>query len=382
MLRALILTLTLFALLPSHSTAQADGPGTNAALQYWRAFATMQKLSTVEEKLLETYLTIPLDDQAKALVAKSDYALRLMHQGAAMPKCEWGIDWKEEGVEGLLPQLGAARTLSAVACLRARIRMAEGKGSEAIQDLVDAMSLAHHASLDGSLIGVLVGYSIDARVYETLAAFLPKLDAKLLASLQKRLDDVPAANRPAIAIRQCEENTMDWLVRRIKLTNDKEGLINLLVSAGITDNKPGDKTAKAKAFVEECGGSGESMIKHIDELRPSYQHVAKILDLPFDQFEKANQLEMMKWSHNPVFKLLFPAVAKVRESQARADVRQALFKTALAIVRDGRDALKAHPDPIIGGQFEYHPFEGGFELQSKYKGPDGQTLKLTVGQRG
>jgi hypothetical protein len=116
-------------------------------------------------------------------------------------------------------------------------------------------------------------------------------------------------------------------------------------------------------------------------MRPSYALMAKILDLPPDQFDKEFKAESKKQENNPVFKVFFPAMTRVRDSQARAEVRQALFSAALAVVRNGKDALAAHPDPIAGDPFEYAAFEGGFELHSKYRGADGKELTLTVGQR-
>jgi hypothetical protein len=381
MLRASISMLTLLVLLPGRASADTDPLlGTNAALKYWRAFATMEKFTPDEEKQLANILTVPLDGQARALVTKAEYPLRLMHYGAALPHCDWAIDWKEEGVEALLPQLSAARALTSIACLRARMRFTEGRSAEAIEDGLAALTLGRHVSLDGSLIGVLVGYSIEARVNETLAVFLPRLDARLLDDLKRRLDVVPAGNLPALALRQCEENTVDWLISRVKRAKDKEGLVTLLGFLGESEEKPGGASGKARAFVEACGGSAEGIIKFAEEMRPSYARMAKILDLPPDQFEKEFKLESMKQAKNPVFKMFFPALVKMRESQARAEVRRALLSAALGIARNGRDALKAHPDPIVGGSFEYAPFEGGFELHSKLKGADGKTISLTVGQ--
>jgi hypothetical protein len=383
MLRALVPMMTLLILFPANASAEAaPSPGTNAALKYWRAFATMPKFTPAEEQRLANILTLPLDEQARAIVAKAEYSLRVMHSGAALPHCEWGIDWKEEGVEALLPQMTAARVLTSIACLRARMRFTEGQSTEAIEDLVAALTLGHHVSLDGSLIGVLVGYSIEARVYETLAAGLPRLDARLLANLKQRLDAVPAGNRPALAIRQCEENTLDWFSRRVKQAKDKESLVRLLSFLGVSEGKPDEGNRKARAFIEECGGSAEGVLKFIEEARPSYAQMARILDLPLDQFESESDRELKKQAKNPVSREFLPAVAKVRQSQARAEVRRALFGAALAVAREGRDALKSHPDPVAGGSFEYTPFEGGFELQSNFKGADGKSVKLTVGQRG
>jgi hypothetical protein len=109
--------------------------------------------------------------------------------------------------------------------------------------------------------------------------------------------------------------------------------------------------------------------------------MARILDLPPEQFKKEFESESQKRANNPVFKVFFPAMIKVRESQARAEVRQTLFAAALAVVRDGKKALTAHPDPIAGGLFKYTSFEGGFELRSTYKAAKGKPITLSVGQR-
>jgi hypothetical protein len=240
MLRALIATMTCFLLLGRASGDDNQQLRPNAALQYWRAFATLQKFTPADEKLLADSVIAPLDNHAREIVTKAEYALRLMHYGAALPHCEWAIDWKEEGVDGLLPQLIASRALTSIACLRARMRFAEGKSAEALDDAMDALTLGRHASLDGSLIGVLVGYAIEGKVKETLAVFLPKLDARLLADLKRRLDALPAGNRPALAIRQCEENTIDWLIHKVKSARDKESLVAMLGFVGLSEKDPGD----------------------------------------------------------------------------------------------------------------------------------------------
>jgi hypothetical protein len=109
--------------------------------------------------------------------------------------------------------------------------------------------------------------------------------------------------------------------------------------------------------------------------------MAEKMKLPLAQFEKEFEREMARQAGNPVFKLFFPALAKVRHSQARAEVRRTLLAAAFAVQVDGPDALKRHPDPVVGGPFEYTKFAGGFELRSKF-GQDGHPLFLTVGRRG
>jgi hypothetical protein len=49
---------------------------------------------------------------------------------------------------------------------------------------------------------------------------------------------------------------------------------------------------------------------------------------------------------------------------------------------DGPDALKKHPDPMVGGSFDHVAFAGGFELRSNWKLPDGKSVTLIAGRRG
>ncbi len=383
MLRALCLTLTLLVLPRGYASADdRPGPGANAALKYWQAFATLPKSSDAEQtKLTAEFLTMPLDDHARAVVSKAEYALRMMHQGAALPRCDWGIGWEEEGIEALLPYLSAARVLSSVACLRARLRFEEGRNAEAVDDLVASLTLSRHASKDGSFISVLVGYNIEGRTGDTLALSLPKLDARTVKDLKARLDALPAGGSQATALRACEEKSLEWFIRKVKATKDKDALLAFLSFVGISEGKDRDSGEKARAFLEACGGSADGVVKFAEETRPAYALMAKKLELPLDQFEKEFEREAAKRAGNPVFKVFFPAVPKARRAQARAEVRRALLSAALAVQLDGRDALKNHPDPVVGGPFDYVAFEGGFELRSKFK-TDDKPLALTVGRRG
>lgn len=44
-----------------------------------------------------------------------------------------------------------------------------------------------------------------------------------------------------------------------------------------------------------------------------------------------------------------------------------MLAAALAVELDGPAALEQHPDPVVGGTFEYVAFEGGFELRSHWE---------------
>jgi hypothetical protein len=386
MLRELCLAMTIPVLPFGHAFASAiPNLGGNAALKYWQAFATLPMLTEAEQSKLNAEIrTMPLDGHAKELVTKAYYALQKMHRGAALPRCDWAIGWEEEGLNNLLPHAQASRVLGSLACLRARLRFEEGRNGEAIEDLIAAMTLGRHVSLDGSLVTILLGYQIEHQMSETLALHLPNLDAKTVKALKKRLDALPHGGSLASGVR--EEQTLEtgWFVRQVKEAKDKETLLSLLspLLGSEEAGKGRDLAERARSFLDECGGSGEEVLRLAEETRQSYALMAKKLELPMDQFEKEWEPEAKKHAGNPVFRALTPAIIKCRRRQAQADVHRALLSAALAVQLDGREALKNHADPVGGGPFEYVAFDGGYDLRSKFKGQDDKPLVLTVGQHG
>ena len=59
--------------------------------------------------------------------------------------------------DGVFALLRTARVLASLAGLQARQRFGAGQTAEAIDDLLSAMTLGRHISVDGSLIAVCVG---------------------------------------------------------------------------------------------------------------------------------------------------------------------------------------------------------------------------------
>jgi hypothetical protein len=375
--RAVCLVLAFFVLPLGLATAEAPpDPDANAALKYWQAFATLPRFTDDEQKnKLAESLKKPLDAQARQMVTRAAYSLRMLHYGAALPRCDWGVAYEDEGLSVRCPHGDAARVLCNLACLSARLHFEEDRDAEALSDLLAAMTLGRHVSRDGPFFMLLHGYAIEHRATETLALHLPKLDAKRIENLKTRLDALPKGGRPATAIKFEEIFALDWFVRHVRATKDKESLLALL-------NRALDTPEKARAFLAECGGTAEGVLQCAEETRQAYARMAKTLDLPPDQVEKEFEREKKKQAGNPVFKILFPSLLKVRLLQARIDAGRALLSAALAVRLDGRDALKNHPDPVAGGSFDYEAFEGGFELRSKLKDGDGKPLTLTVGRRG
>jgi len=298
---------------------------------------------------------MPLDAHARQITDQADYALQMMHYGAALPRCEWGTS-REEGIHVRLPNGPAARVLSSLACLRARMRFEAGQTTAAIDDIVAGLTLGRHMSLAGTNVMLLVGYAIEHRIMATLASYVPRLDAPTIKALQARLEALPAGMNTATALATEEKFYLDWLVRKVKEAKDKENLLDLLAFAGATsEGNNRDARAQAGKFLEDCGGSAGGVVKYAEQTRSSYTVMAKKLELPLEQFEKEMERETARQAGNPVFKIFFPALVNVRRAQARTDVRRALLSAALAVQVDGRDTLKNHPDRLPAAHLNMSP---------------------------
>jgi hypothetical protein len=97
----LILSMTLVAALSagSASSQQEVKLGDNAALRYWSAFAQMQDTAITSQQVKELRAIFdgatPYDDlQFKDLVEKNRRALETMARGAALPNCDWGLEYE------------------------------------------------------------------------------------------------------------------------------------------------------------------------------------------------------------------------------------------------------------------------------------------------
>ncbi len=380
MARALCLAMTI--LLPLSASSDTSP---NAALKYWQAFAAIPSFTAVERaRLMIDCLTMPLDAQAREYITQAGYALRMMRRGAAAQRCDWCIGWEDEGLKTLLPHVDAAKLLSSLACLRARVRFEEGHNTEAIEDILAAITLSRHVSQDGSLPSILAAHAIERRISQTLGFYLPSLPAEVIRNLKQRWECLPPRGSLATGVREEQALEMSWLIRKVKEANNKESLLALLSQLWHSEDE-------GRALFEDCGGTPANVLKHAEELRSWYALLAKQMELPLDQFEKQQEREAMRLAANPMYKRFAPAIIRCRWLQAEADVRHNLMSAAIAVQLGGREALQQYPDAMVGGSYEYVAFEGGFELRSKWTLDQkvrsrwrlglAESLALTVGGR-
>jgi hypothetical protein len=330
----------------------------NAALKYWQAFALLPPLNKDRNQILDAWETVELVGPVLPLIEESKNALMLLHRGALMDHCDWGLS-KEDGPDLLMPHLSKARELSKYAFLRARYQFAVGKSLTAIDDLMDTLAFARHLGTDSVFVGLLVEYSLETQAIDTLAKYLPDLDVAASQHLTKRLNSLPRGGNFKDGLRAEKEVFIGGSIRLLKekrVVPDK-GLEALLRAAG--------------------GPKGP--ITLLEELGTFYDEVAKLPPLPRDQFQQRVAELNQKQETNPFAKLVLPALDRVYEAGERTQAKRAMLQAAQEVVVGGREKLKTIRDPFGDGPLEYRALKQGFELTSKvtYKG---QPVKLVVGR--
>ena len=370
---SIALVAILFALGTS-SAAEGD-LSANAALHYWQAFAGLPRLDDTQARKLGDGLTMPLDDDARAWVNATSDSLRELHYGAALPNCAWGISF-EDGFFAVMHHTRAARRLANLMTLRIRIAFDEVRVPEAVGDALAMLTMARHLSTDGTLLSWLVGGAIEQQTYILLAAFLPKLGQGELARLGERLGKLPKGGTLAACVATEEKAGLDWFIGRVKATKNEEELFQMLAGFQGENGEP-----MARKVLRQAGGKAEGVVKLAEELRPLYTEFVKKQELTPNDFEKAWNEATGKLKDNGIFALLCPALAKMRHVQARNEVHTALWNAALAVQREGKEALARFQDPYTEGGFRRENFPGGYVLKARTATLEGKLMSLTVGQR-
>jgi hypothetical protein len=375
----LVLVLLSLALVPPVPAA-AQSPdaksdlGANAALKYWQAFAVLPRLDKDQEKLLEEGNRSPLDAAALKLIDSSEKSRMYLHRGAKLPRCDWSLDY-EDGVNLLLPHLTKARTLARLTLLHARYAFEQGHSQEGVEDVTAVLVLARQLDPDPSLISALVRTSIEAMAIETLAPYLPRLDAASFKALSYRLDNLPVGE--TIEKKLLAENKY-VLGSKIKMLQEadkkKEGSWRdaLKVIFGV---EAGGETPEAIKSIPTL----EKAVKLLEDLDPVYTQQAKLAALPREEFD-AQYPEFMKKAKtaNPLAAACLPDVARFLAVERRNQTQILLLKAAIAVVQGGPEKVKDFKDPFGTGQFEYKALDKGFELKSKLIYRD-QPVTLVVG---
>ena len=369
--RALVMVLLFTPPVAAQPRVQPD-LAANAAMKYWQAFIHMPPRDEAQQERLRDWSTTPLVDAARKLVTDSGNSFLYLRRGAALPRCDWSLNY-EDGVGLLLPHLDKARTLTLLACLKARIDLADGHPSNGVDNLLAAMTLGRHIA-DPIMVSLLVDHNIEYNAGDALALLLPKLDAGTVKRIAEHLDKLP----PAATIEQTlgteREYFTGWSIRQLKQW-EQEGAkdIKARVRSWIGSSPDEDNILK---LVDDT--SAARLIQALEGLGPFFDEQRRLAGLPREQFVARLPDLQKRQSADPVATAMLPALSKVIDARDRGRARMALLKAAVAVAREGQGALAQHPDPFGKGPFQYTARPHGFELRSALT-IDSKPVTLVVG---
>ncbi len=365
-LAALCLTLALLAASPANAQ-DPTGLGANAALKYWPAFALMPPLDIHQETLLDRWNKVPLDAAAVRLIAESEDSRLYLHRGAKLPRCDWSLDY-DDGPKLLLPYLARARDLARLTALHARHEFELGNAKAGADDTIAIFALARHTGSEPIMIGILVRYLIESIAVDLAAAYLPEMPdvAPAIVSAYEALP--PGATLSQAYSGMEKQHTVVWLARKLKEAEARKKGAWREVWKSAFPGKNLDVVDHVESF-EEAVAQTEALI-------PLCETYARLAALPHDEF--AAQFPRRK-AEPPLASWLLttPALARARKDQN--DVRLAMLKAAIAVVRGGPETLKGTKDPFGDGPFTYRALDPGFELRSALLDHE-KPVTLTVGR--
>lgn len=181
---------------------QKPSLGENAALRYYAAFAQMQDyaISDAEAKKLNGILDgpIPYDDsQYKDLVEKNKPALGTLARGAALPKCDWGLDYIGEDTP--VDYARSALALGRLNVLYVFHLLIAGDKDGAVSAIKAGLRFSQDVANGGSLFATLAAKSL-------LVTHLRAITFVL------HTEELSAAQRSALqkAVAQLGPDALDW----------------------------------------------------------------------------------------------------------------------------------------------------------------------------
>ncbi len=145
----------------------------NAALVYELAFALIEDYpdwpSTSDRD-------VPLE-KLRQIISDHQSAIAQLRRAAAMPGYYIDRPWHAPRLDWLLPQLGQARPASKLLIFDARLRLADGDITGALQNVQAVTRMAQHFGEEPLLVSALVAMSIHASALDELEQILPHATA-------------------------------------------------------------------------------------------------------------------------------------------------------------------------------------------------------------
>jgi hypothetical protein len=187
------------AMASSSAAAQQNlKPADNAALRYWSAFAQIQDAGITEQQGREAHAildgTAPYDDSKyKDIIEKNRPAVETMIRGAALPYCDWGMEW-QMGPQAPVDYARKAGFLGRVNVFYAFHLLINGDKDGAVRALQAGLRFSHDVANGGTLFATVSAQSLIIAHLQAAAGFqkIAGLSATQRAALEKSIEQLGA----------------------------------------------------------------------------------------------------------------------------------------------------------------------------------------------
>jgi hypothetical protein len=343
----------------------------NAAVQYWQAIAVMPALDEQQEKIIQEWNTVPLDDAAVQLINSSQSSMLYLRRGSKLQHCDWGLDHRD-GISMLMPHLAKCRDLARLGRLHVRYKFERGDKQGAREDATAIMALGRHVGQTPVMISTLVRYLIEGAAVDAVAPYVPEIKAPH-AQAVRMYESLPPSATLSQAILQEKTTMVSSIVQQLRDAERKkpgswrELWKELLASPDIPPE------LQKIASLDEC-------LRQLDALLPVYDEMARLVELSKPEFDAKYPAFRQKTNEaHPLAGTVLPAINKILSQQRKHEARVAMLLAAIAVAEGGPDKLKEFKDPFGSGPFEYRALDKGFELKSQLLFED-KPVTLVVGQ--
>jgi hypothetical protein len=356
------------------ASAKALQLDANAALYYWRAFAILPDLKEKQQNALDAALKLkPVEKELGEAALLAEPALKELYRAASRPECVWGTPF-EDGYAVVMPHLGKARALARAAVGRARWNFYSGKPADGTRDLIATVALARNVTADSTIISLLVGYAIEGLAEDVAVVDFDRMSPDELNLFAEKISRLPPAISMRDAILKERELFIDPVIHILSTPGGKENMLKVLDGSGESLNAIRNLSSK-------------QLLEGVIALRSFYEKLAALCELPPSEIADAEKQLLansdLKEPGRAWARLLMPTIGLAMQAEAKAKLRLALLKAAIAVRQHGPETLAntAYHDPFAKTPFSYEKSNGGFRLQSKTLDPKtGRTMTLETGK--
>jgi hypothetical protein len=357
----------------------------NPALRYYLALLEEPKQEQRDRDYLfaNEWRGRTLDKRFGDLLTAYNNEFKAIRQaGQAKVPCEWGIDYSA-GPYTLLPGLARWKGIAQLARLRTLWDLQNGRPTDARDDLVAVMALAHNVSRDSNLIARLVEIAMESILCTAVAENYGRFSTETLQQLVQGFDSGPARGTLAESLPGERASTCEWLIGQItKLQRENPGndapalhVISELLDESGEGEGPEVKHDRAAQIIKAAGGTSEGILKFLRDLLPLYDKMQAMMALPREEFEsRAKEFDdEIRQSPNPFGHELLPSIRRSRTREFAVQAKLAMVRAAVEYKSRGEAGLNDFHDPFGTGPFAYHRVvvdgvDRGFSLSSAYNG--------------